>query len=155
MNKHWGQWIWASITKYINDNKGTYVICFEGDAKAMDDNSTWVEVRMDGPDIRHLSGSTYQLDVEINLLCNILIDEQKNVYYPQQLTGHFASLLLPTLHIYKYGPASDAENTGALLGCLQRQDNVRVTNYGNRQPNTRIYQFTVEAAYKLVLSGVS
>lgn len=112
----------------------------------------FAEFRFDGPNIRPKSPKRLDAYFEINLLIQSTMRDD-NFHVPQVDIG----LVLPaftTIPIYKYGkgPLDDQ----SLIGCAKitqqgRQTEVFVAQFGEIDPQLKLFQATVEAAYLLEL----
>jgi len=82
----------------------------------------------------------YYLDVEINVLCQTLVDPRKH-YSAQVMVGTFAKAFRNLISVYKYGdgPLDD----DSLLACFHLQRVIK--------NDTKILQTTIEGHYRLEL----
>ena len=150
------RWITASISKYFDDNKGTYVFRVEGDDPTTREARIWVELKIDGPNLKETTRGYVVAEVDIHVTVNAERDHEHLYALPDAL-GYFAKLFDGVIGIYKYGPdVSDSEteppylgiDTGDQIGCLQRTTDLYVSNFGEIQPDVRISRGSVMATYQ-------
>lgn len=145
MNDKWIKWIIASITKHIDDNKGTTFVYFEGATPDLNEEEDRFEVRFNGPEITPLPGNEYQFDIEVNILVRGRVDNT-DPYKMPRMVG-LATLLLPkAFEIYRYGGDGDA-----LEGCLEQSNKITVTNFSTDKENDLSFS-TVECSYTTTLN---
>lgn len=146
-NSKWDRWIYASVSKYFNDNKGDYALFFEGhdyDENAFNDAKKRVEFRMDGPAREERARDDWVLDFEVNLFISVTRSDS-DVHTIYTIAGYIQSLFKNNIPIYKYGDG------GALLGCLTLISEVKVSQLGQVEERTVVLQATVEGHYRIYL----
>jgi hypothetical protein len=153
MNSNWPRWLFASITKYFNDNRNNIAMFIEGQDRETERLDSYFELRIDGPFILQQSKDYWQLDVEINVL--ICVTKSRTDFHKQfRLQGALAKLFTD-IPIYKLGDGPDDDQT--ILGCLKLspsqnfRDAVRVSNFGQIQPELPLLQSTIEAHFEITL----
>jgi hypothetical protein len=148
----WVRWCYTSINKHFDGSKRAYSLYLEGDARTLQSEAEFAELRMDGPFIEIPQKRLYYLDVEINILCQTHVDPRQH-YSAQVMVGTFASAFRNQIPVYKFGdgPLDD----GSLLGCfhLQRslKEKVDISYFGVIKSDTKILQTTIEGHYRLEL----
>lgn len=150
VNPDWQRWIWASVCKHFNDNKGSLNLFVEGQERHTREKSSWIELRMDGPQYHEMSIDYFRIYIEINVLIQACLP-QRNFYSPDVETGQVVALFPGMIPIYKL-PASD------LLGCMQlmtsyKKEGIQVFRLGQIEPRTQLIHNVVEAHYEMFLGG--
>lgn len=145
MNMMWPTWIKASIAKHCSNELSTYGdIYLEG----VDDNKNTTcprfEIRIDGPDVTE-QGKMIWLDVYINIL--VVSKRTTPAFNHEKLVGAAIVSLESDISIHEYGP----EQSGAYVFCLNPENKIIVTNYGEMMPIQEIVQSTVEREFKILI----
>jgi hypothetical protein len=149
MNKNWNRWIFASVNKYFNDNKGDVaIIHLQGTARNFDDNGERAELRQSGVEYTFITKGEFRADFAVSILISVPLG-QGDSHRIQRLTGHFAEKASMKIEIKKYGNTTDDDNS--LLGCLRLNGKIDINDYGQVASDLRITQSTVEASYELEL----
>lgn len=145
----WARWIFASTSKYFQEIADAYPIHFfiESTERQTNEESKWIEFRIDGPQITELSHNYFRLDVEINILWSINLDDT-DFHEPYRIAGALAEAMTD-ICIYKYG---DDESLLGTLTLRQDANNpVRCNSFGQVRPDTQLIQGTVEGSYSMFL----
>jgi hypothetical protein len=150
--RHWARWILASVSKYFAQHieKEGYTFLVEGEQRDID-LEDFIEFRLDGPDLTELNPNYYRLDVDINLLWshNQGLD---NYLEPARIRG-LLTRAMRDICIYRYGDG--VADDDSLLGILKlkqdRQNSVRVNNFGQVRVDVQLFQGTVEGAFEMHL----
>jgi len=154
-NHRWMFWIYASIHKHFDARKGDYNLYIEGDERTYQDETDFVELRIDGPFITQHQKKVFFLDVEVNVLVQSHMDPT-DLYKIQRVVGWFTKAFTNTICIYKYGDEDfDSQDLFATLH-LKRdiKEKVDINYYGIVKENTRITQSTIEGHYRLDISNL-
>lgn len=154
IDHNWPRWIFASISKHFNDNRGTLPLVIEG----MDHDSTrdkdWFELRVDGPYFKVCASNSYRLVVEVNCLITSAMDEY-NFHRLYSNIGIITSLYT-SIPVYKLGTGTDDSSTEQ-IGCLELlgrgNEAIRVVNYGQREAHKKIMQSAVDAFFYIDLTA--
>ena len=148
-------WIFASACKHFNDAITGIDVFTEGQTRANIDKSDWCELRIDGPWIIDVSRDVIQVKSEINVLIGTVINDA-NMY--QESLNH--TKIIPAFanfKVYKYGPASDAENDGTCVGAMileplrDSNQRVEVARFGQIDPAIRLLQSTIEGHFQMTI----
>lgn len=153
------RWLMASVRVHFAELIGaTDVLIYEhtGPKDYLDMNGRpvkgYAELRVTGPYYRAMSLSEGWYDIDINVLCSIPL-KMTNADEIERLIGLYYSLMTPTIGVFKYGNGPDDD--GSQIGCLellpQREGDVKVSRFGQANPDTQFIQATVEAQYRLKL----
>lgn len=150
LNEHWVRWIKASCTKHFDDNRGSLPMDFEGAERVEAvDQEDYCEFRFGGPYFHELGSDEYK----IRVICNVLIHHVKatdaNFYTPAINEGIITKAFSESIPVHKYGTGADDDDS--LIGCLSREKEIRVNNFGQIQKGSRVVQSTVEADYEIYL----
>jgi hypothetical protein len=149
------RWIFASVTKHFDDNKGTLELFLEGQHRDDDNEGSYVELRIDGPFLTELCKDYWRVVVEVNALIHSLIDTDLHRIYKNigVMTEAFTAIKL-----YKYGtgPNDDDSQFGCLL--LKHDisgsggDLLSINNFGQIDPTKKLQHATVEGHYETHLT---
>lgn len=156
INKNWARWIFASISKHIDDRKGTLDLYIEGQYRQNRVKKDNIELRMDGPYITEINKNYFDVYVEINILVSSYMDNT-NYHRIHEDVGIVANILSSPVGLYKYG--NSLVDTGEQFGCLtliqdtQSRDRVQINHFGIINPQDNLMQASVEAHYKIFLEG--
>lgn len=156
VNKNMSRWIWASVTKYFDDNKAGLVVFFEGDDRDTAKDQDFIEFRMDGPRTKELSHNYTQYDVFVNVLVQSTMNKEDTHKFWRAL-GQVQALFIKCIPVIKYGDGPDDDGT-TQVGTLLLQDSgfngeqVKTAVFGQVDPIVRVQQATVEANYRMHLS---
>lgn len=151
MNENWTRWIWASVRKYMDDNRDGLYLFYEGDHRLTADIQEFAEVRMDGPRVREPSKNHFVLDVYINILTQCVLSKTDG-YAHQRLTGKVMVLFGTCIPIYRYGtPGDDSKLGDLILQYSRRSGPLRFANFGQIDEKLRLQQSTTEGHYRMTL----
>lgn len=156
ISPNWSRWVWASCTKFYDDNKGDFYLYIEGQSRQVDAKEVFLEFRMNGPRIREPSHNYFVFDVVINIAVQVGLDSY-NAHKFQRAFGWAQSMFRPCIPVYKYGDGPQDDRT-ALLGILTLKnsreiDIVNSLQLGQPDPVMKLMQATVEARYRMDFSG--
>lgn len=150
-NKHLNRWIKASYLKVLRPlmEQGFHLFV-EGEDRIGGPNR--VELRIDGPYNRQVGTRTeWCAFIEVNLLMNATRDEA-NIYTRDNIKGVMAELLARDFCIYRTGNVGRApEDDETLVGVMQLlpAEMIKVSEFGQIDPNTEVYQAVAEAHYEM------
>lgn len=159
MNENWPRWIFASVTSHFQsslssdgvDNKNIFV---EGQPRAVDRDSEFYEIRVDGPFFTEVSHNCFRVDAETNVLVQTTMDDRN--YHVHQTAIGLVVKAFTDITVYKYGTGPSDDQS--VLGCLlldqnvKRRQNVKVHQLGQIDPNTKLEQASIEASYTMQLT---
>ena len=160
-NPYWSRWIVASCMKhfkaiYVASPYSLNVHC-EGQPRQTNELQEWLEVRVDGPRIRRITKTQYDIYCEVNILCCVVPNQNVNSYRIHDLTGIAAEGFTNEVALLKIGPATDPENDGTQFGCLRLESGareaIRVNIFGEVRPDTAMVQAAVEGHYTTFLES--
>lgn len=154
MNPNWVRWIQASFLKHFKDaSTGIVTMFVEGmDRSALAEQRSWIEVRVDGPVGHAYSRTYYELDVECNVVISTMRDTKK-LYSHDQLIGNVSSWFPHTMSVFKYGTDPIIDD-GTLVSCMRLRPildgdrEIRISKFGQVDPNVAMFQSTVEGHYR-------
>lgn len=163
------RWINASCRDFFNSNRTPNAmgalpipLYFEATgAKNLIDVTTgkpimdYAEFRLDGPFRQQMTATETWYDIEINILCISLVRDD----YSDQLEvtlGVFATAFQYCIPVFKYGdlPQDDQTKIENLILLQDKNEQVRVSRFGQANPDTRLVQGSVEGHYRLKLVGL-
>ena len=155
INQNWHRWIFASVAKYFDDNKGQFPLYIEGQDPLPEELNERAELRINGPFFNETSKNIFQLSIDINLLLNVSFNDEDS-HRQFRIAGYFQQKFAKAIKVYKYGDTDDDD--GSYLGCLimknYRGDDVTVTNFGQVLPDIRVTQLAIDSVYCIDLIGI-
>ena len=146
-NSNLDRWLVSSITKYFSDVADLNSLTFISEDQVRDTASlsTWVELRINGPQFKEWSSGMYTITLEADLLISVRLSES-NIFRIHELAGLFESSC-DNIPIYTYGNGED------FLFCLSLDDqmvsNIKKLYYG-RADDTKIKRVSVMAFYEIL-----
>ena len=150
VNANWGRWIYASICKHFNTHRGDYTMFVEGEEKDIRGNSSYFELRVDGPYYTQSMHGFWDCRIEINTVFTFA--NKDNVFYAREFADKLASIFT-TISCYRYGNGIYDDDT--LLGCLQPiegyREKLQISQFGV-MPNAEVQQGSIERHYKMELA---
>lgn len=157
-NRNWPRWFGASVNKHFKpmDPVEGIPVFFEGQVRQTFDLDDFIEVRMDGPYWRELNRNEFLLYIEVNILTQVNILPDKNLYRILTIDGIIAEYLT-TIPVYKLG--NEAGDDGSQIGCLTLVGNPALRDWSKRnefgqiETKTPLRQTTTEAHYEIELKG--
>jgi len=154
MNPKMTEWLHTSIYKHFTQELKTdeglpFVI--EGIDRRVNESAEQdlVELRVDGPIFQNQGKGQYTAELFVNILIKVVMNET-DAYRMNSLLGIAVSSLTDL-------PVREWTVSGQpMLGCLKlqqsdRNDRVRVNNYGQLDPAVRLLQGVVEGTYRIEL----
>ena len=106
--------------------------------------ASFVELRIDGPNLSEPMGNETYIRVGVNILIQ-QNTETNSVHTYYELLGKVCAACT-NIRVYKYG--SGVGDDDCLLVCLSRGQGIEVRNYGQLKPEFTVQQGTVDALYK-------
>lgn len=155
--KHLKRWIQASYVKAIRSSMGEGIGLFvEGEDRSTNKFAKFAELRVDGPYIKPRGAAgEFSAYIEVNLLGDSTRSPD-NIYDRQNLQGYLSWLLTRDFCIYKTGNEGSPENTddGSYFETmlLLPHDEIKISDFGQIDPNTQVFQCAVEAHYLMTFS---
>jgi hypothetical protein len=150
----WVRWVNASINTHFINNKGSLPMYLEGDERTLQDEAEFYELRVDGPFIFQPQKDEYILNVEVNVLVQAHIDDQK-LYNMQTAIGPIVKAFTNAICVYKYGDGQFDDQS--LLGILRLKtdidETIDVNQFGIIKEDSRLTQTTVEGHYQMEISN--
>ena len=139
MNSNWTKWIISSLTKCVNDGKGSLNLHREGGERP---NLDLLELRFIGPVREVVSHKLYQIDITIDLLVQS-VTSPTNIYKLEDDISVAVEILKESLPIYQYGDGD------ALWECLTQASPIKIQRFGQLNPNVKTLLAAVSAAYSM------
>src|SRR3979409_1045935 len=102
LSPHLARWVFASVSKFVDDQKGVYTLWIEGQEPInYDELNYWAELYISGPTYVEPSSGYFVHDLEVRLALAVKSD-YRDSHLPQRLKGHFQSVLTSgPINIYK------------------------------------------------------
>lgn len=148
-NQHWPRWIQASVTKHFVDALSSELNVFtEGSERDTQTDKEYIEVRLDGPNVKPQPNGQYELEVTPNIM--ITTASVKDTYKHRRVMGKVLAAFENSIEIKKYGNGIDDDDS--LLGCLQLKGQVRGNYFGQIDTVLRLEQATVDAEFTITLA---
>lgn len=155
MNQNWPRWIFASIHKHFLAERQGLTLFVEG-LNHVEDQSDYLELRVDGPYFRELTKDNFKIELEINVLIASSRTES-DFHKIHRDCGIVVTAFNKTIKIFKLG--NGVEDDQSLLGCLQMvrsgdaREALRTSHFGQIQSNTPVMRASVEGHYFMNLHG--
>lgn len=155
INKNWPRWVFASVSKHIDDRKDGLTLFIEGQHRDTEGLVDFLELRVDGPNFTEVSRGCFHFFVEVNILVQSAMDDS-NFHRIHTDVGIAAAALTSSIPVFKYGTGVDDDQS--LLGCLRLiqdkrgREKVQVSHFGQIDPVTKLMQATVEGHYEMLLT---
>lgn len=149
--RHLKRWIKASFLKEFKLHLKGQMMFVEGEERLTNTNYQHLEFRLDGPYLKPLGPEHYKAYIEVNLLANCTRNEE-NKYWRENLEGTMMHILNRDVCIYKIGNVGiEDEDDGTLLEIMNHLnvDMIKVSDFGQIDPNTQVFQATAEAHYEM------
>ena len=140
--------ILASVSRHFNNAVDADLSMFvEGEIRDTRKKKSFFELRVDGPDVKKLSGIT-SFDFTVNILIQVAMDKS-DFHHIQRVTGTILELFRNAITIY------DNEDD-SVIGCAglvsdYKGRDVRIFQYGQIDPTIHIQQTAVAGTYKITL----
>jgi len=153
-NENWPRWISSSIAKHFDGYRQGVRLFVEGQDRDTEKETEFFELRTNGPFITEVSRGNYRCDVTVNTL--VQATGESDIYKIQRYAGKIL-LAYITIPIYRYGEGAEDDET--LLGCLKlvrnypRDEQIKINYFGKIQPQTNLYQASVDADYYMDLDA--
>ena len=154
LSKDLPRWIVASVSQHFEDRRQGIFMFIEGQLRRTSDLKDFIELRIDGPHYTELSKGFWRVYIEINVLIQSAQDKIDR-YRIYKSAGVVASAFEQTISIFKFG--DEVGDDDSLVGCLkllgdkEARERVQISHFGQIEPETGIFQSTVEAHYVVEL----
>lgn len=142
----WPIWIKASAAAYFNASIDPEILFIleEETLPNPPADIPRVELRLDGPTICDYTSGQTEIHVDFNILL-ITKRNDSDLYDHDKLLGKVIAAMATSINVIK------TTESGAYFGCLQRQDEVITTRWGELNRAPELIQSTVEGSYKITL----
>jgi len=151
------KWVFLSCAKHFTDNISGIAVFVEGaQERDLSGNNDWIEIRVDGPNIKEVSNDTYVIESQINLL--VATHFSPNAPSDHVINVGKAVAAFTDFYIYKYGEDS-GEDTGATLEVFRlepldnNRERIHVANMGQLDPSLKLLQTTVEGQFRMLFNS--
>ena len=148
------KWVFSSCAKHFEDNISGITTFVEGaQERDLSGQSSWAEIRIDGPDIKEVSKNTYIIESGISILVATHFSPTAPLNHAINVGRAVAAFT--DFYIYKYG--SDSDDTGVVLEVFRLEplannaDRIHIANMGQIDPAIKLLQTTVESHYRMVI----
>ncbi len=145
------KWVFLSAAKHFTSSISGITTFVESTERLWKDDSSWIEIRIDGPYISEICKDVFKISSEINLLVATQIDPSNPVGHVIN-TGKAVNAFRDFI-IYRYG--DDSDDDGEMLGSFflkpgkDLRDKVAVSNMGQINPDLKLLQTTVEGHFEM------
>jgi hypothetical protein len=156
MNPDMVRWIMASCRSFFYERRNGIPLFFENTGPktlldaAGNPTKTYGEFRLEGPYFRQVNAVEQQYDIVINILVHTGINVTDSDEIERAL-GSFASIYQSVIPVYRYGNGIGDDQT--FVGCLQllvtKGDEVKVSRFGQANPDTRLAQASIDGNYRM------
>jgi len=145
------KWIFASIAKHFSSIPNLYVT---GTHRDTSNQKEWVELKIDGPYIKHLSKDYYQLNIEIDAQI-YTVQDPNYAFNNLELQGKVLELFTECIRIYKLG--NKPEDTGDFVFNIVMDDRDKhmldVSNFGPIDTDIKMVVSDIEGHYHQKIKG--
>lgn len=145
----WTRWMHSSVAQYLKNVAQTNSI--PSLAEGLEDRKSSfmqapdrIEIRVNGPFTRKMSG-LYEARLYVNVLVTSTMGETKNAFALDDILGWTHEAMDSEIPLLRTGAASDDQEQ---IGCLKVIGEVKVHQFGQLNPEDRIRQGMVTAAYR-------
>jgi hypothetical protein len=146
MIKNTIRWIYASVTKHLDENRQGVALFFEGEEMVKTDLTEYVECILEGPHIKESNHNHYEADFTIRLLISVAAG-LKNKYRIHEIGGIFLAAL-KDIKVVSFGKGP--EDINKHIDCAQlTKSSVQFQNLGLIKSDNKLRQARMVAAYKL------
>jgi hypothetical protein len=151
INKHWPRWVFASVSEHFESRKQNLFFTVEGDEQKTQEQTDYFELRMNGPSVLKYSGY-HRLEIVINVLV-VSKNNLTDIHTILRNVGIVTEAFTDFIPVYKYGSGvdDDQEFLGCLVRCKYEGEEIKVSNLGQIDPNTKEQQSVVQGYYKMLL----
>lgn len=150
------RWIYASCSLFFkNTINGRLPMYLEGQERRTQDESNFLEFRLDGPYVYEPQGGLYNIQFEINVLVASQVDGRD--HHKLYKDCGVALQCFKAIPIYKLGDGPDDDQS--LLECAlltkstDQREAVRVSHFGKIDPAKQCLQSSVEGHYHFFVNG--
>lgn len=144
------RWLFASVSKHFDDRKQDEHLFIEGQDRLTNEETDWLELRMDGPFYREVSKGSHQFDIEVNVLVSSAMNED-DYHKIFKLVGVVIAAFTKTIDILKLGDGGSDDQS--FLECArirtENREAVIVSHFGQIDSDKRLIQATVEGHYRM------
>jgi len=152
------RWIMASCRHFFHDRRSNFPMYFEhaGTKDLRTDSGgkivDYFEFRLDGPFMQQQSKKETEYQIEINILC-ISNTRPKFTDQIEVMVGIAAASFELVVPVFRYGdqPQDDQSYVGCLRLSQDKNEQVRVSRFGQANPDTQVIQASVEGHYIMKL----
>jgi len=145
------RWIFASVSKHFNDRRQGIPLFIEGQLRNTRALEDFIELRVDGPYYTEVSKGFWNVYIEINVLIQAAQD-QADYHRIYKSVGIVAAAFEQVISIFKLGDGVDDDDSLVtclkLLGDKEKRERIQISHFGQVEPETGIFQATVEAHYE-------
>lgn len=143
MNENWARWIFASVAKHFQEEKGDISIYHvQHTVRTFGEEVERLEFRSTGIEYDEQTDGQYRLSLTVGLLITVPLSGNNN-YRMATLTGRLAKASESVIIIKKYG--SETGDDKSAIGCLQLKGKVRVHDWGQIATDIKVTQSSVES----------
>lgn len=148
------RWIMASARDFFKENSH-FPLFFEhtGDKTLKGPITKYAEFRLDGPFATKVTKNETYYDIEINILCIATLNESYADDLEEVLGDFMSIFAIGWFHVFRYGDhdVDDQSKVGCMILSTGKHEEIRVSRFGQANPDTRVLQASVEAHYQMRL----
>jgi len=142
------RWIKASAFEHVKTlTNGAYPIYLN----SYNGDSSWAELRMDGPMVENYEFASFRFDVTLNILATCFSGDDE--YAIDRMVGILGTSLDNDICLFKYG--NGLEDDQSMFGTLQmypsKDRKVDIVHFGLITPDSKFKRASIEASYTLWL----
>lgn len=144
MDPNWIRWIVASLNKHFK-NSITIPVYLENENRRTDPLEDYAEFRWSGPRFSEQSKDYWYIEVDIDVLV-FSKGTGRNGYTPEVGIGSVLAAFTADIPVFQL------PDPNLQLGCLRKEQDIIVTNFGLPKDQGRLRMASVEATYCMNLS---
>jgi hypothetical protein len=147
-DQNWPRWFYTSIVKHFSLRNGDIPFYIEGQSRPTTKND-FAELRIDGPYFNEVSHAVWDINILVAILIQI-VQNDTDLFKIQRFTGVFFEAFTTDLPVFRFGDGErdDAKQFLCLSLSPDRNERIRVTQYGQIQSGTNVAQASIEARYQ-------
>lgn len=151
INANWSRWVFASVSKHFDDNRGSLYLYIEGQYRHTRKDKDFIELRMDGPQFLEVSKDYWRIYGEVNIVVTSIMDDT-SYHRIHQNVGAVAAMFT-TIRLFKYGANNppDDQSQWACWNLLQdprKHHRIDIFHFGRVDVKSEVVQASVEGHYE-------
>lgn len=150
MNKWWPKWIFASVMKHFDDERGDTPLFIQGESFTPGDLKEYAEIRLRGPNFREVSRGTTEISLDIAIMITVA-KGNSNTFLIHEIAGTFMAAC-ESIEILKLGSNEEEDDPEEVVFCLTPQGDIRWQFFGQPKNDTDVVQGVINARYQITIA---